>query len=449
PAASAPQPPAAAPGAAVQTVPSFVALAKAVKPSVVNVQVRGRAAERRGRRELTPPFPFGPFGPRGPRAPVPRQGIGSGFIVSEDGYILTNNHVVEDAEEIVVRLADEREFRARVVGRDPKTDIALIKIDVPGEKLTPVRLGDSDALEVGEWVLAIGNPFGLDHSVTAGIVSAKGRVIGAGPYDDFIQTDAPINPGNSGGPLVNLSGEVVGISTAIVAQGQGVGFAIPINLAKQLLPQLRERGVVSRGWLGVIIQRVTPELARSFRLPEERGALVADVMKGSPAEKAGVQRGDVVIEFNGAPVKEITDLTKLVAAARVGSEARLTVIRDGKRLTLPVTVGEMPGEPTEAAVPRAETRLGMSVQDLTPELARQLEVEGERGVVVTRVEQEGPAARAGIEEGDIIREVNRQPVASVKEFEEALSRSPADAPVLFLVKRDSGAFYLPVERDQR
>ncbi len=442
------------PGAPVQTVPSFVALAKAIEPSVVNVQVKGKAAERRaGRREIQPPFPFGPGpgpfgGPRTPRGPIPRQGLGSGFIVSEDGYILTNNHVVEGADEITVTLIDEREFKARVVGRDPKTDIALIKIDVPDRKLVPVKLGDSDALQVGEWVLAVGNPFGLDHSVTAGIISAKSRVIGAGPYDDFLQTDASINPGNSGGPLINMAGEVVGINTAIVAQGQGVGFAIPINVAKQLLPQLRDKGTVSRGWLGIVIQRITPELAKGFNLPDDKGALIADVMKGSPAEKGGLKRGDVVVGFNGATIKEVNDLTKLVAAAQIGSQAQVTVIRDGKRLTIPVTLGEMPTEPREAAVETPEKRLGMSLQDLTPELARRLEIEEESGVVVTDVEEESPAARAGIEQGDIIQEVNRQRVASVKEFEEALSKSAADAPVLVLVKRDEGAFYLPIERDK-
>ncbi len=447
------------PGAPMQTVPSFVALARAVEPSVVNVQVKGKAQEGRGgRREIQPPSPFGPGpgpgpfggpgGPRGPRAPTPRQGLGSGFIVSDDGFIITNNHVVEDADEIKVTLVDERDFKARVIGRDSKTDIALIKIDVPGVKLTPVKLGDSDKLEVGEWVLAVGNPFGLDHSVTAGIISAKSRVIGAGPYDDFLQTDASINPGNSGGPLVNMMGEVVGISTAIVAQGQGVGFAIPINVAKQLLPQLREKGMVSRGWLGVVIQRVTPELAKGFNLPEDKGALIADVMKGSPAEKAGLKRGDVVVEFNGTVIKEVNDLTKRVAASAIGSEARVTVIRDGKRVMVPVALGEMPAEPREAKAEPAERRLGMSLQELTPELARQLELKEQTGVVVTDVEQDSPAARAGIEQGDIIQEVNRQRVASVKDFEAALSKSAGNDPVLVLVKRDEGAFYLPIQRDE-
>jgi serine protease Do len=444
------------PGGATQTVPSFVALAKALQDTVVNVQVKGKAPEARpNRRGETPPFPFGPGpfggpgspgGPRGPRTPIPRQGLGSGFIVSEDGFIVTNNHVVEDADEIEVTLHDEREFKAKVIGRDPKTDIALIKIEVPNAKLSPVKLGDSDKLEVGEWVLAIGNPFGLDHSVTAGIISAKGRVIGAGPYDEFLQTDASINPGNSGGPLVNMAGEVVGISTAIVAQGQGVGFAIPINVAKALLPQLREKGSVSRGWLGIVIQRLTPELAKGFNIAEDKGALVADVMKGSPAEKGGLRRGDVVVQFNGQEVREVTDLTRRVAGAPIGSEAKITVIRDGKRVTIPIQLGEMPGEPLQAkAEPKAKP-LGMGLQDLTPELARQLDIEEQAGVVVTEVDDDSPAARAGIQEGDVIQEVNRQKVASVKDLESALSGAGAGGTVLVLVKREDGAFYLPIER---
>ncbi|HEY8369522.1 MAG TPA: DegQ family serine endoprotease [Thermodesulfobacteriota bacterium] len=440
------------PGGAVQTVPSFVSLAKAIENSVVNVQVRSKSPEARLRRQA-PPFPFGPGpgpfgGPRTPRSPIPRQGLGSGFIVSEDGYILTNNHVVEDAEEVKVRLRDEREFTARIVGRDPKTDLALIKIDVPDTKLPAVTFGDSDQLEVGEWVLAVGNPFGLDHSVTAGIISAKGRVIGAGPYDEFLQTDASINPGNSGGPLVNMRGEVVGISTAIVAQGQGVGFAIPINVAKSLLPQLRDKGSVSRGWLGIVIQRLTPELARGFNVPEDRGALVSDVMKGSPAEKGGLKRGDVVVAFNGEPIKEVTDLTRRVAAAPIGSEAKVTVIRDGQRIELPITLGEMPSETRQASVEEEPSSrlLGMALQELTPELARQLELDEESGVVVTDVDQDSPAARAGIQEGDVIQEVNRRRVATVQDVEAAISAAKEAQPVLVLVKRDDGAFYLPIER---
>ncbi|HEX7126625.1 MAG TPA: DegQ family serine endoprotease [Thermodesulfobacteriota bacterium] len=439
-------------GGAVQTVPSFVSLARAIENSVVNVQVRSKTPETRPGRQ-TPPFPFGPgpnpFGvPRTPRSPIPRQGLGSGFIVSEDGYILTNNHVVEDAEEVKVRLRDEREFTARIIGRDPKTDLALIKIDVPDTKLPAVTFGDSDRLEVGEWVLAVGNPFGLDHSVTAGIISAKGRVIGAGPYDEFLQTDASINPGNSGGPLVNMRGEVVGISTAIVAQGQGVGFAIPINIAKSLLPQLRDKGSVSRGWLGIVIQRLTPELARGFNVPEDRGALVADVMKGSPAEKGGLKRGDVVVSFNGDEIKEVTDLTRRVAAAPIGSEAKVTVIRDGQRVELPITLGEMPNETQQASVEEEPSSrpLGMALQELTPELARQLEIDEESGVVVTDVDQDSPAARAGIQEGDVIQEVNRRRVATVADVEAALSAAQGAQPVLVLVKRDDGAFYLPIER---
>jgi serine protease Do len=440
------------PGAATQTVPSFVALAKTLQDSVVNVQVKGKTTEARpGRRGEQPPFPFGPGpnpfgGPRTPRTPTPRQGLGSGFIVSPDGFILTNNHVVEDADQVEVTLRDEREFKAKIIGRDPKTDIALIKIEVANQQLPAMRLGDSDRLEVGEWVLALGNPFGLDHSVTAGIISAKGRVIGAGPYDEFLQTDAAINPGNSGGPLVNMAGEVVGINTAIVAQGQGVGFAIPVNVAKRLLPELRDKGSVSRGWLGVVIQRLTPELAKGFNITDDKGALIADVMKGSPAEKAGVRRGDVVVAFNGTDVKEVTDLTRRVASTPIGSQAKLTVIRDGKRVEVPITLGEMPNETRQASVEPQDKPLGMALSEITPELARQLELDGQSGVVVTDVDEDSPAARAGIQEGDVIQEVNRQKIASVQELQTALKGGDGKDPVLVLVKREDGAFYLPIER---
>jgi serine protease Do len=257
-----------------------------------------------------------------PQREFKQRSLGSGFIIDRDGYILTNNHVVEKAQSIKVRLSDEKEYDAKVVGRDPKTDIALIKINTR-QNLPVAPLGDSDSLEVGDWLIAIGNPFGLEHTVTAGIVSAKGRVIGAGPYDDFIQTDASINPGNSGGPLFNLNGEVVGINTAIVSGGQGIGFAIPINVAKELLPQLKTKGRVVRGWLGVMIQKVTPEIAKGFGLKESEGALVSDVMEGSPAEKAGIKRGDVIVSYNGKRIKEMDQLPKLVGTTEVGKKVKV------------------------------------------------------------------------------------------------------------------------------
>src|SRR5919106_4083836 len=290
-------------------LPDFISLAKRMRPIVVNISTT-QMSEARGPQEFGSPFgeedPFNDFWRRFFGGPVPRgpqrqRSLGSGFIIDGDGSIITNNHVVENAQKIVVKLADEQEYEAKVIGRDPKTDIAVIKIEAK-TKLTPANFGDSDGLEVGEWVMAIGNPFGLDSTVTSGIVSAKGRHIGQGPYDNFIQTDASINPGNSGGPLINLRGEVVGINTAIFSRtggNLGIGFAIPINLAKELLPQLKSKGKVTRGWLGVVIQRVTPEIAEGLGMEKTRGALVATVIEGSPADRAGVKTGDVIIEYNG------------------------------------------------------------------------------------------------------------------------------------------------------
>src|SRR5574341_213043 len=269
-----------------------------------------------------------------------RRSLGSGFIVSDAGYILTNNPVVEQAEEITGTLLDKGEHNAKVVGTAPKPDIALIKSNA-GKKLPYVRLGDSEALEIGEWVVAIGNPFGLGHTVTAGIVSAKGRIIGSGPYDDFIQTDASINPGNSGGPLFNLKGEVMGINTAIVQGGQGIGFATPIHLAKSILGQLKEKGRVVRGWLGVYIQRLTPDMAESLGVAGKKGALVADVTKEGPAAKAGIRSGDVIVKFDGKAVSDEHELPQAVASTKVGKKVDVVVLREGKEFTIPVTIGEM------------------------------------------------------------------------------------------------------------
>ncbi len=335
---------------------SLADLVEHVGASVVNIKVT--KVERMGGAKSMEPEglgqdpPFGNFlekffGGRMPQMPREhrQQGAGSGFIVSKDGYIVTNNHVVEGATEVTVTLANQKEYAARVIGRDPKTDIAVVKID-PKETLTVASLGDSDGLRVGEWVVAVGNPFGLRNTVTAGIVSAKHRVIGAGPYDDFIQTDAPINPGNSGGPLFNLQGEVVGINTAIAPEGQGIGFAVAVNMAKTLLPQLKSTGEVTRGYLGVHIQPLTPALAASLHLKESKGALVADVTTGSPAAAAGLTRGDVIVAFDGKAVAEAGNLPAVVAAAPIDKTVAVQVLRDGSEQRLAVTVGRMPGERT-------------------------------------------------------------------------------------------------------
>ena len=374
-----------------------------------------------------------------------RRSLGSGFIVSPDGYILTNNHVVEKADEVMVTLLDKEEFKAKVVGSDPKIDIALIKIDAK-KKLTYVALGDSDKLEVGEWVLAIGNPFGLGHTVTAGIVSAKGRIIGSGPYDDFIQTDASINPGNSGGPLFNLKGEVVGINTAIVQGGQGIGFATPIQLAKSVLDQLKEKGKVTRGWLGVYIQPLTADAAENLGVPGRRGALVADVTSGGPAEKAGIRSGDVIVGFNGKEIRDEHELPQAVASTKPGKTVDVRLIRGGKETTIAVKIAEMEGEPAKpAAAQESSKNLGLTVQDLTPEIAQRLQVGNTKGVVVTGVEDGSPAEEAGFNEGDVIRQINRRPVSGMADFTKMAAKFKTDKTTLFLVERGDARILLTVK----
>jgi serine protease Do len=370
--------------------------------------------------------------------------LGSGFLVRADGYIVTNNHVVADATDVKVKLADGREFPAKVVGRDEKTDLALVKIEATG--LPIIALGDSDKLQVGDPVMAIGNPFGLQGTVTTGIVSARGRVIGEGPYDQFIQTDASINPGNSGGPLVNTAGEVVGINTAIVSQSGGsvgIGFAIPINEAKTILPQLQAKGHVTRGWLGVGVQTVTPELAKALHLPKDEGALVAQVQPDSPAAKAGLKPGDVIVEYDGHAVSRVADLPRLVAATPIGQTASLKVLREGKSLTLTATIAEQPGTPAASAAPGRE-ELGITVQPLTPALAQQLGVPDMAGLVVTGVKDGSPAAEAGIQAGDVIVQADREPVSTVADLRKVLVEHKAGEPVLLRIQRKDMSLFVAV-----
>jgi serine protease Do len=435
--------------------PAFVELAKHLNPAVVNIssnQVEGKAAPSRspfGREENDPFQEFFDrfFGGRGgPRRQ--RSGLGSGFIINPTGFIVTNNHVVEGATEIKVTLATKEEFDATLVGRDPKTDLALIKVKSP-KPLPTVPFGNSDALEVGEWVLAIGNPFGLGHTVTSGIVSAKGRIIGAGPYDDFIQTDASINPGNSGGPLFNMRGQVIGINTAIVSGGQGIGFAIPINLAKEVLLQLHDKGNVTRGWLGVAIQSISPDLLKAFNLEDTHGALVSDVMADGPAAKAGLQRGDVIIGFQGNKVQDSTELPRMVAAIAPGTKVQVEVLRGAKKMTIPVTLGTL-AEEKEASAAKlqpsdVEESVGLRVEAITPELARSLRLDNTKGVVVSRVTPDSPAAEAGIQRGDIVREVNRQPVTDMESYSEATSHLTPNTPALFLLERRGSSLYVALK----
>ncbi len=442
-------------GAAIaKTVPpDFVELAKKLKPSVVNISTSKVVnPQQRFRRPPQGQFggdPFQDFFDRFfegiPSQPRTQRSLGSGFIISDEGYILTNNHVVANADEIKVKLSDGREFKGEVKGSDEKLDLALIKIDTKGH-LPVATLGDSDAMEVGEWVLAIGNPFGLAQTVTTGIVSAKGRVIGSGPYDDFIQTDASINPGNSGGPLFNTKGEVVGINTAIVAGGQGIGFAIPVNMAKAVITQLRETGKVTRGWLGVSVQPVTPELARSFGMKEEKGALISEVIKDSPAEKAGLQAGDVILEFDGRPIADMHELPRLAAVTPVGKKSRVKVLRNGKVLEKSVTIAKLAeGAEEQGASQASLDKLGLTVTDLTRELAARLRINETGGVVVTEVKPGSAADEAGIARGDVIRQINGNTVNSSAEYARLVAPLKKGDVVRFLVRRGDGSLFVAMK----
>ncbi len=423
--------------------PDFTKLVARVSGSVVNISaiVEKQSYSRRGGQVDPFEFFFGHPGHRRSRS------LGSGFILDEEGYILTNHHVVEDADKLIVKLENEKEYEAHVIGSDKKTDIAVIKIDDGLEGLAPVALGDSDALDVGEWVLAIGNPFGLDHTVTAGIVSAKGRHISRpdkSPYDDFIQTDAAINPGNSGGPLINLSGQVVGINSAIYSRSGGnigIGFAIPINMAREIVPQLRETGHVTRGWLGVVIQPVSDDIARSLDLPEPRGALVASVSTDSPADKGGIKIGDVIVEFDDQEVPKSEDLPAIVAATPVGKDVEVVVIRDGERKTIDITVGKL--EDSDAGgIPVKASDLGMAVQDITPEIAKQLGLgKNPKGVVVSSIVRSSPAEEAGIQPGDVIEMIGNKPVIDADDFRKQMAQREKAESVLVLIRRDDQTLF--------
>ena len=430
---------------------SFADLAKKVGPAVVNIstehnvkssefQFRGPMGKNDQFEDFFKKF----FGDQVPRE-YKQRGLGSGFIISKDGLVITNNHVVDKADVIKVKLSNGEDHDAEVVGRDPKTDIALIKIK-GGGPFPFLPLGDSDKIQVGDWVLAVGNPFGLESTVTAGIISAKQRNIGAGPYDDFLQTDAPINPGNSGGPLVDLEGEVIGINTAIVASGQGIGFAIPSNMASNIIAQLRDSGKVVRGWLGVMIQRITPELEKSFNLKDDQGALVADVPEDSPAAKAGVKRGDVIVEFNGKAIKEWSDLPGMVANTKVGETVPVKVLRDGKEKVVEVKIGELKEEMAAATGEerQEEAKLGMTVEEITPDVASRLGIEKEEGVIVTRVEENSPAAEAGLRPGDIIKEIQREPVKDMASYNNLISKLEKGN-ALILIKRGGSTFFVTLE----
>ncbi|MDJ0876251.1 MAG: DegQ family serine endoprotease [Desulfobacterales bacterium] len=422
---------------------NFAALAGKVGPAVVNIQVEkatqpamypfNRGSGDRGRhfRDF-----FGPHFRDQRSRPHRQSGLGTGFIIAPEGYIVTNNHVVDGAEKIKVVLQDERQFEAEVIGRDPQTDLALIKVD-SDRNLPAVALGRSSDLAVGEWVVAIGNPFGLDHTVTAGIVSAKGRVIGSGPYDDYIQTDASINPGNSGGPLLNMQGEVVGINTAIIASGQGIGFAIPIDMANGVISQLRKEGEVTRGWLGISIQDLKGDLAAYYGVEKGQGVLVTQVVPGDPADKAGIRTRDIITAIDGTPMGSSRELTAKAAGLTVDDKVDVDLLRNGKPKTVSLQVGRRPLTLAQDGKSGAEkeSEYGIRVSDLTPEMARELNIENAGGAVVTGIKPGSQADKAGLRQGDVIIEVNRQAIDSAQEFKERITQAKKDADLNLLVKR--------------
>ncbi len=411
---------------------AMIRLAKSLRPAVVQIGVSGEKGSEQELPQDHPPLP-----------PGERPRVGSGIILSADGYILTNQHVIEQAGEIEVHLMDDRKFPAEIVGKDARTDLALLKIDASGLPVLP--LGDSDKLEVGELVLAIGNPFGLEHSVSLGIVSRKGRALGgAGAFTDYIQTDASVNPGNSGGPLLNLRGEVIGINTAVIPNRQ-VAFAIPINLAKSLLPDLQARGRIAWGFLGVSIQDVTQELAKAMGVPEVKGALVNNVLAGQPAEAAGIKRGDIIMQFDGKAIPNVRALQRTVSFTAVGKQVEVQIFRGGVLETLKVKVGEAATAERRAAAPPVRRDLGMTVEELDVEKVKKFKLrEGEEGLVVSDVAKGGPAAIAGIRAGDLIREVNRREVRSLEGYRSVLRRDEGEVD-LFLLQRGQSHIYVTVK----
>ncbi|MFJ2546892.1 DegQ family serine endoprotease [Pseudomonas sp. NPDC087612] len=446
--------------AQAEALPDFTTLVEQASPAVVNISTKQKLPDRKyaagqmpDLEGLPPMFreffernmPQTPRSPRGDRQRE-AQSLGSGFIISSDGYVLTNNHVVADADEIIVRLSDRSELQAKLVGTDPRTDVALLKVE--GKDLPTVKLGDSEKLKVGEWVLAIGSPFGFDHSVTKGIVSAKGRTLPNDTYVPFIQTDVAINPGNSGGPLFNMNGEVVGINSQIFTRSggfMGLSFAIPIDVALDVSNQLKKDGKVSRGWLGVVIQEVNKDLAESFGLDKPAGALVAQVLEDGPAAKGGLQVGDVILSMNGQPIVMSADLPHLVGGLKDGAKAKLDIIRNGKRQSLDITIGALPDEDADittnanGGVERSSNRLGVSVADLTAEQKKSLELKG--GVVIKEV-QDGPAALIGLRPGDVISHLNNQAILSAKQFTEIAKELPKNRSVSMRVLRQGRASFI-------
>lgn len=441
------------------TVPgNFTELASMASPAVVNIRT---VKIVRDGGHVFRHFSPGPFGRENPfndffekffggdrQREFKQQSLGSGFIIDHEGYIVTNNHVVANADDIKVKLKDEREFEAKVIGRDPSTDLALIKIK-SDKKLPVVQLGDSDTLEIGQWVVAIGSPFGLEHTVTAGIVSAKGRVIGSGPYDNFIQTDASINPGNSGGPLISMQGKVVGINTAIVAGGHGIGFAIPINLAKGILDQLKNSGEVTRGWLGVGIQNLSRELSEYYGMEDKKGVLVTEVFPGDPASEAGIEPEDIILEVNGKKIEASRDLTRMIANIGVGETTKITVLRNGKKKKFSVEIAKRKESAATSGenTGKQDDELGIRVSNLTADMIRQFNIKTSDGVIVVDIEPGSKGEQAGIRRGDIIKKINRKPVTNVREFANIIEKFKKDELIKMLVMRmNFGLFIVEITK---
>jgi serine protease Do len=414
---------------------SFARLAETVKPAVVNINAERGGSGRSPSEEFYGEEYFRRFFGDAPER-MPRRSLGSGVIIDPSGVALTNAHVVANASQIEVVMLDGTKHRATVVGADRTTDIAVLRLErTNGQRFPHLPLADSNEVQVGDWVIAVGSPFGLQATVTSGIVSAKARQIGAGPFDDFLQTDAAINPGNSGGPLVNMRGEVIGINTAIVRGGSGIGFAIPAGMAKRVSTELLATGKVTRGWLGVSLQPLTPDLAASFAVKDGKGALVAEVVPDSPAARAGLKAGDVVTGINGQKVDGPADLARVVGLARPGQDARLTVWRDQQERTLPVKLNEAPGQQQAGA-------LGLQVRPVTPEMVAELGLRSAEGVIVVDVEEGGPAAEAGLRRGDVIVEVNRQPVKTLAEFEKLTQDSGRNGRLALRIQRGGASLYV-------
>ncbi len=444
--------PASGLAADVAMVPAnFTQLAKKARPAVVNIRTvkNIKGGGRVFRHFFGNPYSdqnpfddfFKPFLRNDPDREYKQRSLGSGFIIDKQGYIVTNNHVIDGADQIKVKLADDKEYNATVVGRDPNTDLALIKI--PASKdLIPLPLGDSSKMAVGNWVLAIGSPFGLEQTVTAGIISAKGRIIGSGPYDDFIQTDASINAGNSGGPLINMDGQVIGINTAIIAQGQGIGFAIPINMAKSIITQLKEKGTVTRGWIGVGIQDLTDDLANYYGDKGKKGVLVTEVYKGDPADKAGIKTRDIILAVDGQSVSSARDLSRLIANTPVGKVTKITVLRNGEEKTLSVKLAKREDTALQTRQEQpADDNLGLSLVEMSAEAARRFGYdESEKGLLVADVAEDSPADSSGIQQGDLVKEVDHQAVQTVKEFQDQVARIKKGDTLQLLIRRGRVGF---------